>query len=273
MSGVSELQKIAEGREAEIFAWEDGAVLRLMRNADAQPAVDSQSEALKAAHEAGVKVPQPRGATSVDGRPGLIMDRLDGLDLLTLLGRKPWTIFTVARISGELHAGLHEVIAPDHLPNLKQMFRERIGASERVPAELRAFALARLAELPDGDRLCHGDFHPGNLIQTDTGAFVIDWTAVMRGDPMADFARTALLLSLGEPPPGAPFLIRTMADVGRGVLLTFYRRAYKRPGMYDDALAKRWQAPVTAYRLVEPIEEEKPKLLKILEELKEEYDG
>ena len=59
MSGVSELQKIAEGREAEIFAWDDGAVLRLMRNPAGQRAVESQSEALKAAHEAGVKVPQP----------------------------------------------------------------------------------------------------------------------------------------------------------------------------------------------------------------------
>ena len=30
------LRKIAEGREAEIFAWEDGTVLRLLRNPDGQ---------------------------------------------------------------------------------------------------------------------------------------------------------------------------------------------------------------------------------------------
>ena len=31
---VSELKKIAEGREAEIFEWEEGTVLRLMREAE-----------------------------------------------------------------------------------------------------------------------------------------------------------------------------------------------------------------------------------------------
>src|SRR3546814_7594415 len=61
-------------------------------------------------------------------------------------------------------------------------------------------ALPILDALPDGDRLCHGDYHPGNVIETAGGPVVIDWPAVTRGHPDADYARTLLLLRLGEPP-------------------------------------------------------------------------
>ena len=50
---MTELEKIAEGREAAIFAWQDGSVLRLMRSPDARQAVEWQAIAMKAAREAG----------------------------------------------------------------------------------------------------------------------------------------------------------------------------------------------------------------------------
>ena len=91
---ISELRKIAEGREAEIFEWEDGTVLRLMRQGRGQESVDMQARALIAAHNAGIVVPVPGETTIVEGRHGLVMERIDGPDLLTLLGRKPWHIWS-----------------------------------------------------------------------------------------------------------------------------------------------------------------------------------
>lgn len=266
MTQESELHKIAEGREAEIFAWENGTALRLMRSTNAQEAVERQAKAMAAARAAGVNVPAVHGVTTVQGRPGLIMDRVDGPDMFTLVGRKPWTIYSVGKVSGEVHARMHEVRAPEELPNLKEALKRRIESSELVPADVARRAVEELATLPDGDRLCHGDFHPGNIIQTERESVVIDWSNVTRGDPMADYARTLLMLRLGDPPPGAPLLIRVLADVGRGLLLSFYRRAYRRVRPLDQALAERWLLPVAAQRLSENIEPEREKLLRLLEE-------
>lgn len=264
MNQEPKLEKIAEGREAEIFAWENGTVLRLMRSPDATQAVEFQAQALEAARAAGVSVPAVRGTATVDGRPGLIMDRIDGLDLLTLVGRKPWKIISVARVTGKLHAGLHEVIAPDHLPNLKEALARRISSSDLVPSEVKEFATSKLADLPDGDRLCHGDYHPGNVMENNGDPVVIDWTGVMRGDPMADFARTAIILRLGDPPPGSPLAIRVLTAVGRSLLVSLYRRSYLRHRPIDETLVRRWEAPVAANRLADNIEPEREKLLAIL---------
>ena len=263
---MTELEKIAEGREAEIFAWQNGSVLRLMRSRDAGQAVASQAIAMKAALAAGVDVPEVRGTETVDGRPGLIMERIDGPDMPTLIGKKPWLISSGARIFGRLHAQMHETEAPADLPNLRERMRQRIEGSKRVPPELAEFACSHLDMLPDGGRLCHGDFHPANIIWNEDRQAIIDWTGVVRGDPAADYARTMLMLRLADPPPGFPLPLRLLALVGRRVLIKFYQREYRKNRTLDDALVERWEVPVMANRLEDGIEEEQTKILALLEE-------
>ena len=113
MTSESGLTKVAEGREAEMFAWEEGTILRLLRNTDGQRQNEMQAAAIEAAAGSGVRVPAVLSATTVMGRPGLVMERIDGTDYLTLMGRQPWLVFSVGSLSGRVHAKLHEAVASD----------------------------------------------------------------------------------------------------------------------------------------------------------------
>jgi aminoglycoside phosphotransferase (APT) family kinase protein len=259
-----DLRKIAEGREAEIYAWEDGAVLRLLRNPQAQPQLEWERAAMEAARSSGVSVPAVLGVTTVRGRPGLIMERIDGVDLLTVVGKQPWQIFKVAPLAGELHASMHNVVAPESLPPLKLALRGRIEGSGLVPVHIGAFAAAALDALPEGDRLCHGDFHPGNVIANGKPV-VIDWTNVTRGDPDADVARTNLMSRMGSLPPGTPLTLRAGALFGRNIMRVLYLRGYRRTRPVDMSAVDRWEVAVAAARLTDNIPEERAALLKLLE--------
>jgi aminoglycoside phosphotransferase (APT) family kinase protein len=265
LNETRELRKIAEGREAEMFAWEDGSILRLLREPGAEQRNQRQAAAIEAARSRGVRVPAVLGATTVMGRPGLIMERIDGPDLLTLIGRRPWTAFRVGRICGEVHAQLHEVQAPSVIPSAKESLKQWIAGSGKLPPHLAEFALGVLAGLPDGDRLCHGDFHPGNILLAVDEPVLIDWTNARRGDPMADVARTRMMLRLGETPPGTSVVLRALARVGRSLLVTLYLRSYRRARPLDMSAVKRWEIPMAAARLADGIEEEAPRLLALLE--------
>ena len=60
-----------------------------------------------------------------------------------------------------------------------------------LPANLQLAALNMLRQLPDDDKLCHGDFHPDNIIVAPDGLVVVDWANAVCGHPLADVARTA----------------------------------------------------------------------------------
>ena len=135
-----------------------------------------------------------------------------------------------------------------------------------MPKQLAEFALEVLEGLPAGDALCHGDFHPGNIMMAGATPVLIDWTGAMRGDPVADVARTRLILRLGEPPPGTSAALRIMARFGRRILVSLYLRSYRRRRRLDMTAVGRWEIPVAAAGLGYGIKEETPSLISLLEE-------
>ena len=121
-----------------------------------------------------------------------------------------------------------------------------------LPAHLQSTLLSLLEELPQGNRICHGDFHPGNVMLTTKGDIAIDWIDVTVGNPLADVARTAII-SLGAaasdqiPNP----LMKGFARLFHAIYLRRYFRL--RPG--GEREYRRWLPIVAAARLSENIPE------------------
>jgi len=255
---------LAQGREAEVFAEGDGTVLKLWREPGHGWRAQREAAALTALGEYAHQAPRLIGSVTVDGRPGLVLERVEGTDLLAELGRRPLSVFTAGRVMGEVHLAMHDCVAPDDLPELHDEVRPRIQGAEALPDDVRAVALRLLDGLPRGDRLCHGDLHLGNSLGSWSAPTVIDWGDATRGDAVADVARTALLHRVGRPPPGSSRVVRTMAPVGRRILLGRYLATYRAQRPVDAELLGRWELVRAAARLWEPVPDEHPALLQYL---------
>jgi aminoglycoside phosphotransferase (APT) family kinase protein len=254
------LERLGEGREAETFVWSDGQVLCLMRDPTHAARLEREELALNAARRVDVRVPAVFGHQTVDGRPGLIMERVDGPDLLTELGRRPWRLPSIARTLGTTHARLHALELDTVLPTVHDYIGECVD-DPFIPDEFKRPALARLAALPSGKNLCHWDFHPANLLQGKEGPVVIDWTFALRGDAAADVARTRLIVGVGAPPPGASLLVRRFDALARRTLARLYLDAYRRHVPLDLDLVTRWEPLVALARLTGGIPRERERLI------------
>jgi Ser/Thr protein kinase RdoA (MazF antagonist) len=268
MEGVrlGDLTLLGEGREAEVFALDGERVLRLARSADRADALDAEHAALLAAGAAGAPVPRVYERVAVEGRPGLVLERLPDRNLLLEIGARPWRVWPISRSLGTLHARIHAAAAPDSLPGVHERLRERLS-SPLVPAPVRSRALAQLEELPAGDRLCHGDFHPGNVLvggaAGDGGMVAIDWTGASRGDPAADVARSFLIIRFGALTPDATRAVTALAHVGRRLLWGGYLRAYSSATRLRWSAVEGWLPVIAAARLAEDIAGERAHLLKL----------
>src|SRR5262249_43067358 len=125
----------------------------------------------------------------------------------------------------ELHARIHRCTAPSGLPSLRERIDARIEASDSPSVDKQA-ARDRLAALPDGTALCHGDFHPGNVLVTPRGPVVIDWGSASRGDPLGDVAWTSHLMRTAGLPPWSPGYMHLMLKCLRSVMHGSYLRRY-----------------------------------------------
>ena len=260
---ISELRRIGAGREAEVFALGEGRVLRLARTAAFRQAVERERVALLAAGRSGAPVPALFERVDVDGRPGLVLERLDAHDLLHGLLRRPWELALVPWVLARVHASLHEGEAPTELPDLRTEVVERLR-SELVPSDVRHAALRRLSELPDDDRLCHGDFHPGNVLRRRGGGYaVIDWKAATRGDPAADIARTRLLLVGAWIPGAGPRALQLLLTPFRWALYSLYLAAYRHWRRVERRTVAAWLPVLAAARLSYDIGQERTWLLAI----------
>ena len=206
---------IAVGRTAEIYPWGEGRVLKLLRPGFPPGLIRQEEEITTAICRAGIAAPKVYELVEVDGRPGLVYERIDGPVLAGLLERHPFQLQKHAALLARMHASIHThryPQAPAESPRQKKILAQQVQAAEVLPEAMRKAVLALLDRLPDGDVLCHNDFHPWNVLIGPGGPVIIDWESTSLGSPCADVARTTLTMALARPAEGFPnFLTEHLA--------------------------------------------------------------
>ena len=185
---------IALGRTAEIYPWHDDLVLKLFHTWVSEGGVQYEARIARAVHAAGLPVPRAGDIVEVDGRLGLEYERFDGKPMGEIMPAKPWLLPRFARQLAELHSAMHKTPGVTGIPSQRERLADKIRTAKDLPAPLQEACLQALARMPDGDRLCHGDFHPLNVLLHKGHAAVIDWVDATCGNPLADVARTAVLM-------------------------------------------------------------------------------
>jgi aminoglycoside phosphotransferase (APT) family kinase protein len=242
---------VGRGRTATVYAWDDGQVVKLF-HADARPG-QAELEAGIAAAITAADLPAPRylGQVVVDERAGLLFERVQGTSLFALLGRQPWRALALAGTFARVHAMVHSRSAD--LAGQRAYLRRQIGLVENLPERVRTGALEALDGLPDGDRACHGDFHPDNVLLTANGPVVLDWITARKGVAAVDVARTMLVLRDAVLPEDVPPAKALAFNALRRLFASEYLRRYRALTGLDPAEMAAWRLPLIVARLRENV--------------------
>jgi Ser/Thr protein kinase RdoA (MazF antagonist) len=245
-------QPIALGRTAEIYDWGNGQILKLFFDWQDLESIAYEQRMNRAVHASGLPVPAPGEIVQVNGRNGLIYERVDGVNMWETLAQRPWRLFEFARQTAGLHAEMHANATRPDLPPLRRKLEYKLQHASQLPAALKQAALSALAKLPEGGSICHGDFHPANILLTPTRAVTIDWIDASLGNPLADVARTSVI-ALGA--AGSSEVPNAALKIALRLFHANYLRRYfqLRPGGEQEY--RRWLPIVAAARLSENIPE------------------
>ncbi len=243
---------LARGRTADVYAWENGQVLKLFQDWFALEDIQYEQRIGRAVHKSGVQAPAVGEIVRVEGRNGLVYERVEGKPMLELLSRQPWKLFAYARQIAQVHAQMHSCVFTADVPPLDKKLAYKLNHADALPAPLKESLLAAVASMPDGERVCHGDFHPANVLVHGNEARVIDWIDSARGNPLADVARTTVIFEGAVACGQIPNPIQGAALT---ILHAAYLREYfrLRAGGWDEY--RRWIPIVAGARLSEKMPE------------------
>ncbi len=235
---------VGKGFTSDVYAWGEGRVLKVFHAWVPAATVKREFRLARAVYAAGIPTPAVFDLVEIKGRLGIVFERVDGPSMLTYTQARPWTLFRVVRQLAELQAQIHGCPAPLEIPTQRDWIAHGIAAAPDSSTAEKEAALRCLAGLPDGTALCHGDFHPENVILSARGPVVIDWTSATRGDPLGDVACTSRLIQNAGLPPWTPRYMHILLQCSR----TFLHRAYLQRSLELHAGTRQqiaaWQAPL-----------------------------
>ena len=252
--------KLADGRTAEVFAWGENQVLKLYREGWTRRTAEYEHRLAKASEQTGYRVPHVREIVEVDGRAGIVYQRIEGETMLGRFLKQPYRLVGFSRQMADLHVEMHAKDA-QNLEPVTERLAGKIDAVEALDHATKQLIFEHLFSLPQDTKLLHGDFHPDNIMLTADGPVIIDWIDATLGHPLADAARTAVLARFGVPPE---------EKVGRLMFQTMgriYLRRYFRHSPYTRRDLQNWLLPVAAGRLSERIPHEAEPVLAFVKEL------
>jgi aminoglycoside phosphotransferase (APT) family kinase protein len=250
---------IGEGRTAEVLEWEQDRVLKLYREGWGRRFAEHEADNARRLYDAGVRCPAVYGVVEYAGRFGIVYERIAGPSLSVQLLQNRLPLQDGANILAETLAHVHS-ISIAALPTAHAWLADAIGRAAPLSADQREATLQHLHRLPRGEALCHGDYHPDNILMSTSGPLVIDWENATISDPAADLARTELLLQMAAVSFGPVQAQQAVQDMIAALWAAMLRRYTQLSGIGEAQIAL-WRLPMAAARLAEGIHEEEPLLL------------
>lgn len=182
------MKQIAIGNTAEIFDYKEGKILKLFKSG--YPIENIQREFNNSSIVNKFEIPSPKAyeilTNFIDGRSGIVYEKIYGQDLLQEI---------MSNIQNKEYV-------EKRLESLVNIHKEFINhhSTECISYKdyLNFFGYPDVNLLPDGDFLCHGDFHFGNLLRSSKNPeqiYVIDFMNLCHGPKEYDIARAYVLLT------------------------------------------------------------------------------
>jgi len=234
-----------------VRAYGHGAVVKLPDPSTVDGWIRSEAQLAEAARGAGAPVPRLLGIEQIGGRSASVWERVQGTSVWQSVIDRPSRSAELGRLVADLQQALFDLVPPVTLPRQYDRLVSKIRRSAAMIDASLGRALELLPAPTSAPRLCHGDLHPSNVILSRGGPMIVDWFDASRGEPIADVARSSLMLRSdgAQPPRHLPGADRLTLEVLTGAYLARLGERLNVEGEQFD----RWQAINAVARMAEGV--------------------
>lgn len=264
MYDLNKLKLLARGGQAEIYELDKDKVLRVLRNAEDEKYLRAEMSIMQALNSKGKNVPKVYEYLTVNGMPAVVVERIHGITMTDDIKKNPLKLLNQADKLASLHLGIADSADGLELLSIKKRAEFLIPKADMLDSETKEFVLRVLSEMGDGKDICHGDFHPGNILISNGKYYIIDWFGATVGTKLSDIAHTYLLLKNTPRIPRMPGFQYHVMKLFGALLAGRYLKACYKLSPFDWGEFSRWMVVRAAERVFYGLPSEKETLVKFI---------
>jgi len=236
------LKCIGIGRTAEIFEIDDNKVLKLYFDNISNEVINTEFDINMALNKTNIPIANCYEIIKKENRTGIIFDKIDGITMMKSMSNSPFESIKYAEKLAHIHYGIHKEV-DFKLPDNKEKLKEKIDSVELLNEQDKNKLYKYIDLLPNQKKLCHGDFHPENILVTPNKTYVIDWMTATIGNPCSDIAHTDLLLRYGVSPDKKHGIEKFITNIVKNQFANKYINTYIRLSKVNINEVKKWKIP------------------------------
>jgi RIO-like serine/threonine protein kinase len=214
------MKLIANGATANVYLDNDNKVIKLFKDNFSKKYIEKEVNGQKIIYEMGIPVPKIFDVIELNGRSGIVMEYINGISLgEKLLKNNNYVngidtdnnnieinniLYCVNSII-DLQIMVNKIILQEY-PLMKEKLIKQINSVECLNKYQKNIFIEKINAIVFKNNLCHGDFHPFNLIETNNGIKIIDWADATIGNKEADVYRTYMIFKLNSDEIGEKYL-------------------------------------------------------------------
>ena len=188
-NAAATLPVLGMGRTACLYDMGEGKALKLFIPSIPYSTIHNELVRLRMAHTCGLPVPAGYEIVRAEGRYGILMDRMTGVGLETLIREKPEERINLITHFAESVKALHQIsmsgtdavdIREESIRLCEQLDREYCSEEEVVMIR------SVIENIPRAETFVHGDCHPGNAGMDGRDIHYVDLMFSGKGHPVFD---------------------------------------------------------------------------------------
>ncbi|OXM83714.1 phosphotransferase family protein [Paenibacillus rigui] len=225
-----DITPMASGLEADVFqiSTQDSAFVLKVWNRNSKPDISVQYKLLKALHHQRIAASKPLGWGMDQDHHQVLLTSFDGAPLHKLNKAK---LTELAAILAEVHKIPLETLDSLTVPTYNFVKYFFPGVDRHPDIKERLIMLVEQSKM-EQKSLIHGDYHLGNIVETDGKCTIIDWTNVQLGDPRYDIAWSIILIWI--------YVNERHSAAFRSLFLTKYSYTGEELELFEALACLRW---------------------------------
>ena len=181
---------IGQGANGKVYRIDPETIIKVYKNPDSLPEIKNERELARKAFVLGIPTAIPYDVVKVGDGYGSVFELLNAKSFAKLIDENPDDIDHYVEIYIDLLNKIHSTEVPEgDMPSMKEI---ALGWAtflvDYLPEGYGEKLVAMIENIPESNRMMHGDYHIKNVMMQNDEALLIDMDTICVGDPIFELA-------------------------------------------------------------------------------------